>query len=379
MSPPVSNGADATTDTLAPIIDALLTFLWQQWSQLGVSGDAPVSRDNWLIDPETLLLFTLQLGRFDPRLFDEVMDWCATNGEWLSIQRIKALSKPPVAVETEENVSALQGEHPSTDVLAQTLHAVAATLFARNRSGRWRALLPPKGMNTDHGKAKEPIAFFRERTGEPLPIFGKEDPHFRAADLSRSPVNLRGLSMPPPIDAPPCLILKLRALFGLDPRAEVVAYLLTHPIAGTRELARATAYAPSTIHTVLSRLSAGHFLLGGPNSGYEAERARWRAFLGELPLPDVAWVDWARVLPALATALDALNPVTAYQESPYLRASRLLRLGEHLCESLTGSGLPNPFATTWQINDAAERLSDSLLTFARLLNGEKSASLHVNK
>jgi hypothetical protein len=363
MSPPVSNSADATTDSLAPVIDALLIFLWQQWSHLGVSGDTPISSDRRLIDPEALLLFTLRLGRFDPRLFDEVLDWCSTNGEWLSVQRLKALSKPFPA---EEKVSALQGEHPSTDVSAQTLNAVAATLLTRTRSGRWRALFPPKGMDTDLGKAKEPIAFFRERTGEPLPTFGKEDPHFLAAGLSRSPVTLRGLSMPPPIEAPPCLILKLRALFGLDPRAEVVSYLLTHPIAGTRELARATAYAPSTIHTVLSRLSAGRFLLGGPNSGYEAERHRWHAFLGELPLPDTAWVDWARVLPALATALDAL---TAYQESPYLRASRLLRLGEYLCESLTGSGLPNPFATSWQINDAAERLPKSLLTFARLLNG----------
>lgn len=379
MSPPASNSADTTTDSFALIIDALLTFVWQQWSHLGVSGDVPISRDQWLIDPEALLLFTLRMGRFDPRLFDEVLDWCATSGEWLSVQRLKALSKPLPAVETEDKVGVYQGERPSPDVLAQTLNAVAATLLAHTRSGRWRALLSPKGLDTDHREANEPIAFFRERTGEPLPMFGKEDPNFLAMGLSRSPVTLRGLSMPPPIDAPPCLILKLRALFGLDPRAEVVTYLLTHPIAGTRELARATGYAPSTIHTVLSRLSAGRFLQGGPNSGYEAERHRWHAFLGELPLRDATWVDWARILHALANALNALDPVTACQESPYLRASRLLRLGEYLREALTGSGLPNPFATSWQINDAAQRLPDAFLSLAHLLNGEKSAGLHVNR
>lgn len=379
MSPPASNGAGATANSLASIIDALLAFVWQQWSELGVSGDAPVSRDRWLIDPEALLLFTLQLGRFDPRLFDEVLDWCATSGDWLSIQRLKALSKPLPATETDEKVGTPQGERPSSDVLTQTLRAVAATLLARSRSGRWRALLPPKGIEADDGRGRETIPFFREPTGEPLPIFGKEDPHFLAAGLSRSPVTLRGLSMPPPIDAPPFLILRLRALFGLDPRAEVVAYLLTHPIAGTRELARATGYAPSTIHTVLIRLSAGRFIQGGPNSGYEAERHRWGTFLGGSPLPDEDWVDWARVLPALATAVDALDPLTARPESSYLRASRLLRLGEHLRETLTGSGLPNPFATSWQISDVSDRLPDTLLSFAGLLNGEQSARLPVNR
>lgn len=48
--------------------------------------------DHWAADPEALILFTLQIGRRDPRLFDEVLDWVALNQKVLSLQRLRNLA-----------------------------------------------------------------------------------------------------------------------------------------------------------------------------------------------------------------------------------------------------------------------------------------------
>jgi hypothetical protein len=213
----------------------------------------------------------------------------------------------------------------------------------------------------------DPIPFFRELTGEPLPLFGTADPNFLATGLLRPKVVLRNLSVPPPLDTPSCFILKLRALFGLDPRAEAVSYLLVHPMAGAREIARATGYAPSTVHTVLSRLSAGKFLLQFGQGGYEVERGRWRAFLEESPRHPPAWIDWTAVFSTLVITLDTLAQWSTSPLSSYLRASLSLRLGVQLRGALAGSGLPNPFAVPSRLDNAEDNVLEGLLRLVRFL------------
>ena len=45
-----------------------------------------------MLDPEALLLATTSLGR-DPRLFDEVLDWLNTNGQFINLQRLQNLGQ----------------------------------------------------------------------------------------------------------------------------------------------------------------------------------------------------------------------------------------------------------------------------------------------
>lgn len=68
----------------------LVGFAWDQWAQLGVFGHTE-RRDRATADPEALLLFTLEVGRDDPRLFDEVLDWLLTNQGLISVQRLRNL------------------------------------------------------------------------------------------------------------------------------------------------------------------------------------------------------------------------------------------------------------------------------------------------
>ena len=75
----------------AEVTAALLELAWEQWSQLGLSAAPPACREERATDPEALLLFTLHVGRSDPRLFDEVLDWLALNAPLVSTQRLRNL------------------------------------------------------------------------------------------------------------------------------------------------------------------------------------------------------------------------------------------------------------------------------------------------
>ena len=55
-------------------------FLWRQWNLLGVSGTTSF-REERIIDPEALLLFSLSACRHDPRLFDEIIERLKHAGE----------------------------------------------------------------------------------------------------------------------------------------------------------------------------------------------------------------------------------------------------------------------------------------------------------
>lgn len=69
----------------------LLGFAWRQWAQVGVSATIE-GADQWAVDPEALILFTIGIARRDPRLFDEMLDWMAFNHELLSTQRLRNLT-----------------------------------------------------------------------------------------------------------------------------------------------------------------------------------------------------------------------------------------------------------------------------------------------
>ena len=58
-----------------------MSFLWSQWSTLGLAGYAN-SETPCITDPEALLLLSTSIARQDSRLFDEVLDWMRENESW---------------------------------------------------------------------------------------------------------------------------------------------------------------------------------------------------------------------------------------------------------------------------------------------------------
>ena len=327
--------------------DTLLQFLWRQWAQLGVAGTVAFP-DRWIIDPEPLLLVSLALARFDPRLYDEILDWSVTNERWISVQRIKNLAR------------AWNAELPDPQgIRRRSLGAFAGVMHANEHRLRWKSLVEPSSHDS-----LTPL--FLHPDGSPLPIWGTEDPHFAAFGFQRSSLTLRRLSMTVSFGTPPCLLLRLRALFGLGPRPEVIAYLLTAGAAKVAAIAQATSYSLPAVRDALADLSQSGSVYG-PHSGvYQLDARRWRAFL-DIPQPAPLWIDWSAVFAAVLFAVDTLTDIDSQQPSDYVRASRLKRLYEWLQLKVVQCGMPNVFLAPITLERAEQDVQDRLAAFVALL------------
>ena len=203
----------------------LTSFAWDQWAQLGVF--APTNRsDRWAADPEALLLFTLEIGRDEPRLFDEVLDWLLTNQSLISVQRLRNL-----CVDAEDR-----------DLVEGALGWVA----------RWQ----PRARfarGTSRADEREPQPLFRTVARQ----VQNPDPAFLAVGLLKPDTEPSRKSRPPDPLAPIGFAFRMRLLFGLGSRAEVVRYLIAssatdHSVQGVAE---AAGYAKRNISETLTALA----------------------------------------------------------------------------------------------------------------------------
>lgn len=305
--------------------NGVLEFLWRQWSQLGVAGKVEFG-DRWIIDPEALLLFTLDVGRYDPRLFDEVLDWSVRNGRWLSMQRLKNLADRQV----------------SPDVLS-IVGAFADLMAEHDTPARWRNLAALSGVSHDRN-----FVLFLDAAGRDMPLLGSADPVFAKHGVLRPPIRLRGMSRPVPMDVSTNLLFKLRALFGLGTRPEVIAYLLARREGYPSEVARSTCYsAPSVQQTMADLADSG--LIAERQSAkerrYSLDPSRWRQFLGLKGLvgvrgfPSPRWVDWPRLFAGVSILTAFLIQESFDQLSDYMLGSRLWSLAEELEPYFADTGL----------------------------------------
>lgn len=146
-----------------------LALAWSLWAELGVSGWQR-SHPSHAIDPERLILFTASLGDTDPRLLDEATDWCAAYGRYVSAARLRNL----LALQTAEVRDAF-GE-------------MAATVNSHS-SSRWPGQTQARSFQRTRRSA--------------------------VADFS----------------GPSLVVLRLRALFGVGARAEILRAFLADPSA----------------------------------------------------------------------------------------------------------------------------------------------------
>jgi hypothetical protein len=72
--------------------ESCLELAWAQWVALGVSGSAPKPRH--AVDLEAAIAFAPMIDELDPRLFDEVVDWCVRFApRVVSVSRLKQVLK----------------------------------------------------------------------------------------------------------------------------------------------------------------------------------------------------------------------------------------------------------------------------------------------
>lgn len=274
------------------LLSQLLDFLWRQWTTLGAPGNR-VSGGDWIIDPEALVLITTELGRFDSRLLDTAIDWLYAHGQLINLQRLRRLK-------------GLWGMGDE-----RVLAGIAEILVERSVLRKWQSL-----RETSHfQEPDEPL--FLKTDGSALPVLGEPDPRFQKFGLLRSRWEPRSQCQPPRSDHSGNLLLMLRALFGVNARAEIMAWLLTHESGHPAAISKATAYFPKSIQTTLNEMAASGQIRSerhGREKIFALRREEW-CFLITWPDPREypRWINWP---PVFSFAFRTLTLLREAEKTP---------------------------------------------------------------
>ena len=290
--------------------ELVLTFIWQQWSSIGVMAAGGADRTR-AIDPEPLLLLTLEVARQDPRMFDEVVDWLIVNGKWINVVRLSTLLKEDKLCSPE------------------VLGAVAATLAEHDRTPKWRGLA--KNLKPSVGKEVESLF---EKNGKPLFLPGSEpDKIFHSYRLLRQPLQTRGLSSPvlqsnTPFWTSTNFMFKARALFGVNIRADVFSFLVLQGASNPTRIARELGYSQRRVQDALADMAAADVFkvrIDGKAKEYSVDSESTLRFLG-VSENDVSWFDWRALSRALVTVWRRAFAIREEGLTPYILESELRKM-----------------------------------------------------
>ena len=321
---------------------SIVDLLWRQWSALGVAGQV-AQGNNVAVDPEALLLFSSVFARHDARLFDEIADWLQQNGDWINLLRL----------------ARLQREHELGDVTV--LGALAEHLTRSSSHAKWKVF------------AKKPPQIDKLAPLFPhLPPPSRTDEIFSRWGWLRTPLESRGLSKPPRPNQPASFVLKLRAVFGMQSRAEVLAWLLAHDSGHPAQIARETGYFRGSVQNVLNELElSGHVYAtrDGREKRFIAPREHWRFLLtwsqnGAAEFPQ--WVPWAVLFTLIRRFYDLIASPAFAGYSSDLQFIEVNRTLTPFINRLSGEGYRIQDFTEAMAGRSAEQL---LPRFQRLLSG----------
>ncbi len=308
-------------------LDNILDFLWRQWSALGVAGGA-YSEDKWVIDPEALIIFSIELTRYEPRLFDEILDWLVINGKWIDIQRLRGILKTE-----EKNMQRL-------------MSAVASFLSNEVSSHRrkWEAL----SFFEKPGVITHKEMLFKLKKDLPFPEPLKQSIIFQEYSFIREGFSLQKMSKPVNVATSSNIRFLLRSLFGIGSRSECILYLLTHEAGHPSEVAGAVGISVRGIQDALIELAQSGLILtrirGKRKIEYWLSQKRWWEFLVIKNFEEIkppVWLDWIALFSALKSVWDVINKVEIL-ESDYMRSSKLRESMKTISNVFVKSGLDLP-------------------------------------
>jgi hypothetical protein len=278
------------------LVSAALRVTWQQWTALGVSGTVPPP--DHAIDLEPLILFTPVLQHDDPRLWDEALDWCVHHAQRLvSLARLKRLR-------------------------------TALPDLARDAYDRFAACV--------NGTARPKVAWPTSHPGTEVRTSGKS----RAPDLQH----------------PSLLQLRLRCLFGVAARADMLLRFLrpmmpqeTSPnMTLTVSAFTDLGYSKPAITDVLGDLTSAGLVekwRRGNRDHYELMRVEALVGLigGVLPSTAPIWATRFRIAASLL-----LTEAATREKKPVVQAVTILKqLEQHHVELEQLGVKPPAHAQTW--------------------------------
>lgn len=295
-------------------LDALLDLIWSQWTTMGVSGSIPIT-ENWILDPEALIIITCNIGRYDPRVFDSMLEWIGVHQRFLNVQRLKTLNR----------MDGFSG--------GNLLSAIAHLLIKPSSRSKWERMAD----QLLEGKASgEPLFYLKD--GNPHPTPNDTDSAFRKAGFSRHEYRDRKAIVNFRSDYAANLILKLRAIFGVNSRCEIVAYLHTHTEANPTEIANATGYSPKGIYNAITDLYRSRTLtrrIKGRESLYSLKEELWSPLLSSNTKP-AKWLNWPEVYRLLNTLWSIIDSLVQDNANESVIASEILLAWKRMLPELEG-------------------------------------------
>lgn len=281
----------------------MLDLIWSQWVTMGVSGNVPIAR-KWIIDPEALVILTCRIGRYDPRVFDAMLEWLGTHQRFLNVQRLKTLNSQ----------KGLSG--------GNLLTAIANLLMKPSSRSKWSRVAD----RIQQDEVRQESLFYL-KDGRPHPHPTQSDPAFEKAGFSRQKYYDRQAVTQFRADYSANLILKLRALFGVNARCEIIAYLATHSQANPTETASAVGYSQKAVHNVMNELFQSGTVtkrIKGRETLYSLRQKQWYPLLS-LKHPVVRWLDWKGIYSFMVAVWTILDDAE-YQDENLLLSELILLL-----------------------------------------------------
>ncbi len=294
----------------------MLDICWSHWSALGVYANVP-PETRGAIDLEALLCATMFYGRYDPRLFDEALDWIAINSRIISFDRLKKLAdifgrRCKACLGASIDTVALKNKNPR---------------FASSVD-RWNEFRLPEEENLFLSWGSERELSVKEA-----------DPTFLAWGFIRNRPNLRGLSGKPDMSNGANLFMRLRKLFGVTSRASVFGYLLLKGDGNSMQISKAIHANQRNVYGILNEMAEGGFLQqwsSGRESIFYMDRESWLGFLGMGE--GVIFIRWADVFNAFQSLLEDWAANRKAYSTAYLASSRLREYMPDLAARLSSAG-----------------------------------------
>jgi len=257
------------------VLDHLLELVWRQWAALGVSGYTD-AEELKVVDPEALLLLTLTVGRYDARLFDEVLDWLDVNGPFINVQRLQNLLK-------QYNFQA-----------KVQISAVAEWLGRKSSYAlKWKKLASAYRLD-------EVESLFLMKNGTPFPQPNNLDKTFYRHGFWRTSIKTRGLAQSFPSEGMPALLLRLRALLGVNVRCEILCLLGGVDEIHPSTIAKLIGHAPRTTQNTLSEMLRSG-VVQVRTKGREKIYSLWPGVLDDLLRPEGKPTPWVNSAPLFRT------------------------------------------------------------------------------
>ncbi len=298
--------------------ERLLTLAWRQWTALGVLGTTS-SEDPWAIDPEALLIFSLELCRYEPRLFDEILAWLEKNGEWLDNARLRRLLG-----NQEANTVCVVG-------------GALQYLAEKGQERKWKNLVG--FCESKKPAASEPLEpLFKTPTGKFHPRAEDEniDPSFKAFGFNRPRIKVQKEAGEVPVNAASNIRFLMRSLFGVGAKSEVLLYLLTHNEGSPKEIADSAGLFWLSVQQALVDVSKSGLVLRRPHGKkieYWLSRPKWWSFIAGSDLryaSEPKWLNWSVIFPSLAAIWRAFDEIVQTKSSDYMRGSKLMDIQPHV-------------------------------------------------